>query len=184
MQSGIVLATTVMYARIGVIVAIFNVPLALALAPWLAALALLGVAIAVVLLRWHAPSAAVPQGQAITPPNPLELGAALLFAILFVVISLLTGWIKAHLGSTGVYALAAVVGVTDIDPFVLSLAHGGVKDLNLTTMRTAILIAASSNNVLKAIYTISFGGWRPGRRPFVGLVVLAAAGLAIAFVLA
>ncbi|MCA9284049.1 MAG: DUF4010 domain-containing protein [Phycisphaerales bacterium] len=183
-QSGIVLATTVMYARIGVIVAIFNVPLALALAPWLAALALLGVAIAVVLLRWHAPSAAVPQGQAITPPNPLELGAALLFAILFVVISLLTGWIKAHLGSTGVYALAAVVGVTDIDPFVLSLAHGGVKDLNLTTMRTAILIAASSNNVLKAIYTISFGGWRPGRRPFVGLVVLAAAGLAIAFVLA
>jgi uncharacterized membrane protein (DUF4010 family) len=179
LRSGIVLATAVMYARIEVVVAIFNRELAISLAPWLASLAGIGVVIAVVLVRAPGRSE-VPRGEAIRPRNPLEISAAAVFAVLFVVISIVTAWIKHHLGSAGVYGLAAVVGVTDIDPFVLSVARGGQENLGLETTRAAILIAASSNNVLKAVYAVSFGGWRDGKWAVVGLVVLALAGVAAA----
>ena len=46
----------------------------------------------------------------------------------------------------GIYLLATIVGVTDIDPFVLSIAQGGVAGLDRMATATAILVAASSNN--------------------------------------
>ncbi len=49
-QSGIVLATALMYLRLGVVVAIFNLPLALSLAAPLAVLALTGAALAAICL--------------------------------------------------------------------------------------------------------------------------------------
>ena len=61
--------------------------------------------------------------------NPLELSAAGIFAAMFVVTSLLSTWVKAEFGLTGIYSLAAVVGVTDIDPFVLNLAQGGTSGI-------------------------------------------------------
>lgn len=183
LQSGVVLATAVMYVRIGLLIAIFNIPLALALAPWLLSLSLLGVVISAVVLKWHARRNPDDRGEPIRPPNPLEIGAAVVFALLFVIVSISTGWIKQHFGSVGVYSLAAIVGVTDIDPFVLSLAHGG-DDLALTSMKAAILISASSNNLLKAFYTTSFGTWRNGLLPFIGLTILAVAGLAAAWLIA
>ena len=56
--------------------------------------------------------------------HPLELGSAVLFAVLFLVLSILTRWVAAHLGAVGVRVLAALAGATDIAPFVLSLASG------------------------------------------------------------
>jgi uncharacterized membrane protein (DUF4010 family) len=46
------------------------------------------------------------------------------FAALFVVISIAATWVRARFGATGVYTLAGIVGLTDIDPFVLSIASG------------------------------------------------------------
>lgn len=50
------------------------------------------------------------------PNNPLELGAAMIFATLFVVISLASTWARSKYGAPGIYLLAATVGVSDIDP--------------------------------------------------------------------
>jgi uncharacterized membrane protein (DUF4010 family) len=77
--------------------------------------------------------------------------------------------------------LAAVVGVTDIDPFVLSIAQNQTAALSLTTAASAILIAASSNNVLKAVYTVAFSRQRESWIPASVLGLLAAAGLGAAF---
>jgi len=55
----------------------------------------------------------------------------LLFAALLIVTSLLTNWVQTHLGSTGVISLGAVVGFTDIDPFVLSVAQGSAHAIGL-----------------------------------------------------
>jgi hypothetical protein len=43
------------------------------------------------------------------------------------------------------------VGATDIDPFVINIAQGGVAGLSIAGLCAAILIAASSNNIAKAI---------------------------------
>lgn len=42
------------------------------------------------------------------------------------------------------------MGATDIDPFVINIAQGGVP----TMLSAAVLIAASSNNIAKAIYAL------------------------------
>lgn len=128
-ESGIILATAVMHVRLLAIVAMFDRSLAAALASPLLALALLGLALAG--LAWRrrarqpADPAVSPSAPGSAPANPLELTAALVFAGLFVVISLASTWARAEFGTAGIYALAAVVGAADIDPFVLSLAEGG-----------------------------------------------------------
>lgn len=76
-------------------------------------------------------------------------------------ISLLSTWIAHEFGRGGLYGLAAIVGVSDIDPFVLNLAQGG-SPLPMPTLGAAILIATASNNVLKVIYSLAFSRLRRG----------------------
>jgi uncharacterized membrane protein (DUF4010 family) len=179
-QSGIVLATSMMYLRLGLVIAIFNLPLALGLAPALAILFAGGIGLAVLCL-FLGPKATAENGQLPSAPaNPLELSAALIFAVMFVAISVASTWVKAHFGTGGVYSLAAIIGVTDIDPFVLNLAQGGVGGLTPHVMVIAILIASSSNNLLKGMYTIVFAGRRQGVVPLIALVALACFGFGIA----
>ncbi len=184
LSAGIVLSTAVMYLRLGVVVAIFDTALALTLAPYLIGLFLLGAVAARVLLgrTVHAPTSS--SEPPLLPKNPLEIPAALIFAVLFLVLSIGTAWARTHFGSTGVYALAAVVGVVDVDPFVLSIAHRSVTGLGLPALAAAVLVAASSNDLLKAVYAGLFGGWRRMRGPFAALAVLAVLGFVFALVLA
>lgn len=182
-QSGIVLATALMYLRLGVVVAFFDLPLALKLAPALIVLAVVG-GLCAGLCLWLGKRGQVGESAAATPPrNPLELSAALIFAVMFVVISLASAWVKTYFGRSGIYGLAAIVGVTDIDPFVLSIAQGGVKGLGPTAFTIVILIAASSNNLLKAVYSVAFGGWRASAPAVASLIALSVIGIAIALML-
>jgi uncharacterized membrane protein (DUF4010 family) len=188
-QAGITLATAIMYLRILAVIAIFNLELARTLILPLCALSLAGVIFCAVQYRW--PSAADKQSregtkqsmQLAASANPLELGAAAVFAVLFVAVSLITVVVKAQLGISGIYALAAIVGISDIDPFVLNLAQGGVAGMDNAALAAAIMIAASSNNVLKAGYAAGFAGGRATAASVAALVVLALAGLAAAYVL-
>jgi uncharacterized membrane protein (DUF4010 family) len=178
-QAGITLASGIMYLRILIVVAIFNRSLAGALAIPLSALFVAGLAIAIVQYARGKPEpreAGVPVSR-----NPLELWPAVTFALLFVAISLLSSWIKAHFGVSGVYSLAAVVGFADIDPFVLSLAQGSAGGIATSALAAAILIAASSNDLLKAVYAGLFAGWRASLPSVAALVFLACAGLVIAW---
>jgi hypothetical protein len=70
------------------------------------------------------------------------------------------------------------VGATDIDPFVINIAQGGVAGLSIAGLCAAILIAASSNNIAKAIYALGFGGIETSRRPASLLFILAMLGFA------
>jgi uncharacterized membrane protein (DUF4010 family) len=186
-DAGITLATAIMYLRIGAVVAIFNLTLARLLALPLGALALIGFAICALQYRWAtAGEEEKPQGAAIpaTSANPLELGAAAIFASLFVAVSLASSFATTQFGTSGIYALAAIIGVSDIDPFVLNLVQGGAVGVTNTAIAAAILIAASSNNILKAFYAISFAGGRTTAASAAVLVILAALGVAIAVALA
>lgn len=176
---GMVVATAVMYLRIDVVVALFNRPLALLLLPPLAALFALTTAIAGV-LWWRRPQVP-PQASAKLPvANPLQLLAAVTFAVLFVAVALASSWVRTSFGRPGVFGLAAISGVTDIDPFVLNLAQGSVAGMSLASVAAAILIAASSNNVLKAVYALTFGRMRACLKPALALLVVAVAGVAMA----
>jgi uncharacterized membrane protein (DUF4010 family) len=116
---------------------------------------------------------------AAAPPNPLELGAAAIFAVLFIIVSLASSWAVQQFGTAGIYALAAIVGVSDIDPFVLSLAQNGAGQVSVTVGVVAILVAASSNNLLKAAYVVAYSGGSRLKWPVAALVALTACGVGL-----
>lgn len=86
--------------------------------------------------------------------NPFEIRPALGFALLFVALSVLTSVVKNTMGETGLLGLAAVVGVSDIDPFLLSLIHNPTGHEALIS--SAFLIAMMSNTIVKGIYFYSY----------------------------
>jgi uncharacterized membrane protein (DUF4010 family) len=188
-QAGITLATAIMYLRILALTAIFNMTLARGLALPMIALSAAGLVICA-LQYWVF---AKPAGPEDTPQsamklaasgNPLELGAAAIFAALFIVTSLVSTWATKQFGVTGIYSLAAIVGISDIDPFVLNLAQGGLANVPISALVAAILIAAASNNVLKALYAACFAGGKATAGSAAALIVLAVAGVAIAVAIA
>jgi uncharacterized membrane protein (DUF4010 family) len=182
-RTGIVLGTAVMYLRILGIIAIFNLGLAATLAPALAGLALLGLSLATLLL-WLAGWPSGETGDISTPGNPLELWAAAFFAVLFVAISIASTWVVSRFGASGVYTLAAIVGVTDIDPFVLSIAQGSAASLSQADASIAVLVATASNNLLKAAYAVGFAGWRTGLPGVASLALLSGTAVTLALLFA
>jgi uncharacterized membrane protein (DUF4010 family) len=174
LAAGILAATAVMYLRLALVIAIFDLRLAIALLPGLLSLAAIGTGLA--FNEWRRRQGA---DLAATPRNPLQLSAALAFAVLLVLVSVVTAWVRASFGAGGILILSAVVGVTDIDPFILNIAQGGVANMPNGLLAAAVLIAAASNNVAKAGYAIAFGG-RAARRPAALLLLLALAGIGAA----
>jgi uncharacterized membrane protein (DUF4010 family) len=179
-QTGIMLATAIMYLRMLLIVGVFNLPLAAALAPALLALAAVGNAIAALWYRTHAAEATPPTSEG-PPANPLELSTAFIFASLFVVVALVSAWVRTRFGERGLFGLAAIVGASDIDPFVLNIAAGGAAPLAVNAGVAAILIAASSNNLVKAAYAAAFAGVRAAAAPAAMLTLLALGGAGAAW---
>jgi uncharacterized membrane protein (DUF4010 family) len=177
LSAGIVTATSIMYLRIGIVVAIFNAQLALLLLPALVGLFLVGAVLAA--FEWNRASTNTPTKD-LPATNPLQLPTAVTFAAMFVIIALASAWVRARYGQTGVLGLAAISGATDVDPFVLSLAQGSVTGMTLHALAAAILIAAASNKVLKALYAVLFGSLKACGRPAVLLLALAVLGIAVA----
>jgi uncharacterized membrane protein (DUF4010 family) len=180
---GIIVATAVMYLRINAVIAFFNPQLALMLLPATAICFALAAAISG--WRWlRRPPETAPAGSKLPAANPLQLGAAVAFAALYAIVAIASAWVSHRFGERGVYTLATITGLTDIDPFVLSLAQGGVAGMSLRAAAAAILVAASSNNVLKGCYALAFGGSRAARPAAQALFVLAAVGVVLALLYA
>ena len=181
-QAGIMLANAVMYLRLLIIVFLLNRALAFALAPKLAGLALFGMLLAGIwwwlFVRGRPPGEGPPIAQA---TNPLAFGTAAIFAVLFVGVSIVVSIVTRRFGANGVYFLAGVVGVSDINPFVLSLAQHGVASIPDAVRAAAVVIAAASNNIFQAVYSAAYSSGRSGIPPLAGLVLLGLAGLAAAF---
>ncbi len=98
--------------------------------------------------------------EAAEPPlkNPFELGPALRFAALLALILLLVEGAQRWLGDVGVYLVALVSGLADVDAITLSLARSAQNDLNAQVAVQGIFLAALSNSLVKAFLVAVIGG--------------------------
>ncbi|MGO8758268.1 MAG: MgtC/SapB family protein [Terracidiphilus sp.] len=176
-SGGTLIASGVMYMRLCILLVLFNRQLMLLL--WAPLLSLGGVAVAGGWL-WtrRADKGAQAEEQDLEPKNPLELTTAFLFAGLFLAMLIVTQLAVTYLGRAGIDTLAAIMGVSDVDPFIMGLTQAPSTATMLNVAAGAILIAAASNNVVKGIYAYSLAGRRTGRMSLIFLLALAAAGLA------
>jgi len=174
--SGVTLvASGMMYLRLAGLVTIFNRNLITILGvPFLT---LAGASIACGWLWSRIPDAKTGDVEReFQPKNPLELSAALGFAVLFATMVVATHLVVTYLGKAGVYSLAALMGVTDVDPFIMGMTQAGGGSTTLGVAAAAILIAASSNNLAKGIYAYSLSDRKTGVLSLILLATLAAAG--------
>jgi uncharacterized membrane protein (DUF4010 family) len=172
----ILVASGVMYLRLLALLGIFSRPLLHRLG-----LPFLLLAAATLLGGWLWTRLADRGGskaeQALEPKNPLELSAAFLFAVLFVAMLFITHLALLHLGRGGLFAVAGVMGVTDVDPFILSLAASSSTLTPVPLAGGAIIVAAASNNFIKGVYAYAFADRRTGVQAFALLALLALIGL-------
>ena len=173
---GILIASGVMYLRLVILLALFNRQLMLLLYIPFLALAILAVGFGWLWTRLADKSAQDIQREA-DPKNPLELMTAFLFAGLFLAMLVATQLAVTYLGRTGVNTLAVLMGVSDVDPFIMGLTQAAGTLTPFKEAAAAVCIAASSNNIVKGIYAYSLADRKTGVQALVMLVTLAALGL-------
>jgi len=170
----IVMATGVMYLRLLVLIALFNRMLARRLGLGFLLAGCGGLLLGWVWSRIH-DAGGKDTAKGVEVKNPLELSAAFLFAAAFVVLLAATHYAVVYFGRGGVYGLAAITGLTDIDPFVLGLTQSTNTPIELAA--AAIAIAAASNNVAKSAYAMAFADRETGTQTLALLMGVSLLGL-------
>lgn len=180
--SAIMIANGMMYLRILLLAFLFNMPVASHLAIPFTVLFI----VCLVLTKFSIPKKITEDSgnqdieNEASNKNPLEFRTAAIFGLLFVVFAVITEFVLKEYGNTGVTSLAFIVGVTDIDPFLLNLLQHKTG-IEISTVVLAIINATNSNNLIKMIYAISLGNRKHRRILITNFIILIVTGLFISF---
>ena len=168
------IASTVVFARVLVIVGIVAPGILREVAPPLAAvlLVLAAFVVAMLLSNRHKRTGMPSQG------NPTELESAIMFAVLFAVVLLAVAAAKENFGDRGLYVVGVLAGLTDVDAITLSTVQL-VQDgkLGADTAWRVIVAASMSNVVFKAATAAVLGNRQLLTKvgPFFGTALLTGA---------
>jgi uncharacterized membrane protein (DUF4010 family) len=174
LASGILLAAGAMFPRVLVLAAVVHPPLAVDLLAPLGTMALVAYAWA----AWHWRRLRdTPNFEAQRLTNPLELRVALQLGALLAAVTVLAHALRAWLGDLGLYLLAAVSAVGDVDALTLSVAGMAAGALDPGVAARSVVIAVVSNTLVKALLAGLVGGLAVARQASAGLAATAAAGL-------
>ena len=180
LAGGILLSGVTMLVRVVVLAGLLNPALLWPLAGPAAAAAAVLLLWAAVLL-W-ARRGAAPEAPSLSIKNPFELATVLKLAALIAAIMLVAKVAAWKAGTAGLYLLAAVSGIADVDALTLSMARLAGPQVAVANAATAILVAVSVNTASKAVITASVGGKAIGTL-VAGASALAIAALAAAFMM-
>lgn len=116
--------------------------------------------------------------------NPAELHTAIGFGLLYVAVLLGSAWMADLAGSQGLYVVALVSGLTDVDAITLSsLRLFNLGQLSEHQTVIAIAIAFLSNLAFKFGMVIFIGGWNLAKHVAIGFGAIACGVIAGLFAL-
>ncbi len=167
---GILLASTVMYPRVFIVVLIVNSSLLNSL--WLPLLifTITGFTVS----RFMSGKFTDGKHEPVELDNPFRLKSAILFGVIFGIVIFAAKAGQVYLGSGGLYAASALAGLTSVDAIVLSLAGIAGGHVSSEVAVTAIIIATISNNIVKAIISFVTGSDELKENVFKGLGIITA----------
>jgi uncharacterized membrane protein (DUF4010 family) len=163
-----------MFIRIFIILVIFNKAVAILAAPYFLLLFAATLGTGIWLYKGADKSKLQNQPDLFADKNPLEFKVAIVFALLYVLFSIITQYTIQEFGQSGLTGLSILVGFTDIDPFLLNLFQGHYAVAN-AIIAISTLQAAASNNCLKMIYAWILSGHQTRRwviRGFIFIIIL------------
>ena len=176
----ILLASAVSFARIVIEIAVVSPAFLRVALPPLGALTLLFLVVgAVSWVRQARREDTVP-----APSNPSELKSAFVFAAIYAVVLLAVAFARDQLGRGGLYLVAVLSGLTDVDAITLSTANLVRHDqLEAAVGWRVIAVAAISNLAFKAGAVAVLGRRALLLRVGAGYAIVAATALALLFLL-
>jgi uncharacterized membrane protein (DUF4010 family) len=157
---GALAASAVLPLRVGILSAVLNREVALALLPVVAAATLLGAGI-VGFSLWRAQGEkAGKEGRPPLPANPLRLAAAIQMTLLFAVVLYLLGLARERFGSTGLLDGAVFLGLTDMDALTLSMNRLADASLPAGEAARALSLGLLANTLFKGAVAAALGAAR------------------------
>ncbi len=180
---GILIAWGVMFVRVVVEVAVVNRDLVMDVAVPFGAMGVACAALAALYFRrGTAPRDAGKPGENAGAPevplsNPFSLTSAVKFAAFFALVLLVVKVAQAYLPGRGLYAIAALAGLTDVDAITLSMAQYA-KTESKEVATGAIVIAALANTLTKCGLILTLGAKELRRPALLATGAILAAGAA------
>lgn len=174
--SAMLFAVSMMFLRFVILILIFSREIFFSIYPYLLIMAVVAASVAwFVHTRRKRQSDLTADLTEEDSSNPLEFKVALIFAILFVVFTVLTHYTLIYAGTGGLNLLSFVAGLSDITPFILNLLQntGNVAVLLVTACSMQAII---SNILVNMCYALFFAGKGSRLRPWIlgsfGVVVI------------
>ena len=178
---GIVIAWTVMFFRVLVMVAIIDGALGWRLAMPMALLC--AVSLGTCFWLWRR-QGLKERGKVEPGNNPFELGEAVKFGLIFGVVVFVAKAAEVYLGEAGLYLAAAVAGLTDVDAITLAMANLASDDGGqIGIAARAIIIAVIANTLVKSGMAVSLGSRELRNITLPISSLLLAAGIVAAFLI-
>jgi uncharacterized membrane protein (DUF4010 family) len=177
----IVVAWTIMFVRVVVVVGLVNRALSKSLALALGCMAVTGLLVSLVLWRR---SRTIETGVVAAGANPFELSEAIKFGLLFGIVTVVAKAAEAYLGAAGLYLAGAVAGLTDVDAISLSMANLATSSPQSVKIAAYTIVIAVISNTLVKTGMAAFMGAPALRRSIISVTLLlfvaAGAGILIA----
>lgn len=178
--SGMLLACSIMFPR--VLIEVFVVNRELLPLLWPPILLMFAGLLAVMALMYRQQRrTSPPETGEITISNPLQLTTAIQFGILLAVILLLAEGMKSWFGDAGIYGLAIISGLMDVDAITLSLSRSAEGELSSQVAAMGIILACVSNTLLKGVMFASVAGIKLHYRYAVYMILSVIPGLLYGF---
>jgi uncharacterized membrane protein (DUF4010 family) len=178
LATGILLAWGIMFVRVVIEVAVVHLPLVRSVLFPFAAMAITATLVAALIYRGMGRVSPGPVSQEeVSLKNPFSLTSAVRFALFFALVLVLVKLAERYFPGQGIYGVAALAGLTDVDAITLSMAQSVRQGGSAPTAVTAITLAAITNTLVKTgiVLLLSQGGLR--KRILFGSLAIFAAGV-------
>ncbi len=179
LATGAVAASTVLFFRVAVAVAVLNATVLPVLARYLAAPFVASVL--ALLVAWRSL-----RGAKVEPTklrNPLQLRAAIEMAVLFQIVLFAVHYVRSSIGEGGLLASGFVLGLTDVDALTLSMTRSVSSGTPVDAAARAITIGIVANSLMKSGIAVVVGSGRFRWQAGAALLAMAAAGTGALFLM-
>jgi uncharacterized membrane protein (DUF4010 family) len=171
LAQGVLAACTVMIPRVLIVSAALSASVALALMPLLLPAFVIGAGVTA--FGWHRDRAL--DDAPVAETNPLRLWTAIRMAAAFQIAMVAIDLVRAWWGTLGLFATAAVLGLTDVDALTVSMSRPEANVL-ASTAAHAIAIGILANTLMKLALVVVIGRSAYRRRAAIGLASVALGG--------
>lgn len=176
---GILIAWSVMLARIAVVIGVTSLAMLRAVGPTLGAMALVNLIAIGWMWRRRQGDGRAEVGES---SNPFELKTAIRFGLLFGVVMFAARAAEVWLGERGLYLAAVIAGLTDVDAITLSMGQlAGRTPEMLGAAGRAVVLAIVANTLTKGGIASTAGSPELRRIVLPVALVLGAVGAGVAF---